>query len=70
MQLTFKPDIEPFLRPPKRLPIELWDQPEKELDRLVHKGVLAPVDEPTEWVNKMAVATKKDGSLRGTSTLL
>ena len=64
VQLTLKPDTEPVLRPPKRLPIELRDQTKQELDRLVLKGVLAPVDEPTEWVNQMAVATKKDGSLR------
>ena len=35
-----------------------------ELDRLVDVGVLAPVDEPTDWVNQIAIATKKDGSLR------
>ena len=64
VQLTLKPDTEPVLRPPKRLPIELRDQTKQEPDRLVLKGVLAPVDEPTEWVKQMAVATKKDGSLR------
>ena len=64
VQLTLKPDTEPVLRPPKRLLIELRDQTKQELDRLVAKGVLAPVDEPTEWVNQMAVTTKKDGSLR------
>ena len=36
----------------------------EEIDRLVDIGVLAQVDERTDWVNKMAVATKKDGSLR------
>ena len=64
VQLTLKSDTEQVLRPPKRLPIELRDQTKQELDRLVLKGVLAPVDEPTERVNQMAVATKKDGSLR------
>ena len=63
MQLTLKPDTEPVLRPPKRLPTKLWEQTKQELDRLVHNGVLAPVDEPTEWVNQMAVGTKKDGRL-------
>lgn len=27
-------------------------------------GVLAPVEEPTEWVSQMAVVKKPDGSLR------
>ena len=63
MQLTLKPDAEPILRPPKRLPIELKDTVKQELDKLVKAGVLAPVDEPTDWVNQMAIATKRDGSL-------
>ena len=64
VRLTLKPDAEPILRPPKRLPVELKDSVKQELDRLVKAGVLAPVDEPTDWVNQMANATKKDGSLR------
>lgn len=47
VQLTLKPDTEPVLRPPKRLPIELHNQTKQQLDRLVHERVLAPVDEPT-----------------------
>ena len=63
MRLTLKPDAEPILRLPKRLPVELKDSVKQELD--IHKaGVLAPVDEPTYWVDQMAIATKKDGSLR------
>ena len=64
VRLTIKPNAEPVLRPPKRLPVELRDQVKQEPDRLVGVGVLAPVDEPTDWVNQMAIATKRDGSLR------
>lgn len=64
VRLTLKSDAETILRPPKRLPIELRDQVKQELDRLVDAVVLSPVDEPTDWVNQMAIATKKDGSLR------
>ena len=42
----------------------LRDKVKDELDRLVDTGVLAQVDEPTDWVDQMAVATKWDGSLR------
>ena len=64
VQLTLKADAEPIGCPPKILPIELQDKVTGELDRLVDTGVVAQVDEPTDWVNQMAVATKKDGSLR------
>lgn len=64
VRLTLKPNAKQILCPPKRLPIELRDSVKLELDRLVNAGVLAPVDQPTDWVNQMAIATKKDGSLR------
>ena len=37
---------------------QLRDKVKDELDRLVDTGVLAQVDEPTDWVDQMAVATK------------
>ena len=64
MRLTLNSDVEPILRPPKRLPIELKEPVKLELDRLDNAGVLTPVDEPTDWVNQMAIATKKNGSQR------
>ena len=39
----------------------LQDQVKQELDRLVNVGVLTLVDELTDWVNQMVIATKKDG---------
>ena len=64
VHLTMKPNAELVLPPPpKRLPVELQDQVKQELDRLVNVGVLTLVDELTDWVNQMAIATKKDGSL-------
>ena len=64
VRLTLNSDVEPILRPPKRLPIELKEPVKLELDRLDTAGVLTPVDEPTDWVNQMAIATKKNGSQR------
>ena len=64
VRLTLNPDVEPILRLPKRLPIELKEPVKLELDWLVTAGVLTPVDEPTDWVNQMSIATKKNGSLR------
>ena len=64
MRLTLNSDVEPILRPPKRLPVEIKEPVKLELDRLVTAGVLTPVDDPTDWVNQMAIATKKNGRLR------
>ena len=35
-----------------------------ELEKLTSRGVLAEVDEPTDWVSQMSVAKKKSGSVR------
>ena len=34
------------------------------MDRVVEKGVLVPVTEPTAWVSQMAVVHKPSGNLR------
>ena len=48
----------------RNLPFALQEDVKNELDRLVKIGVLAPVDEPTEWISQMAVVKKPYGSLR------
>ena len=35
-----------------------------EFERLTDIGVLMPVDEPTDWVSNLVVATKESGDLR------
>lgn len=64
VQLTLKPGAEPVLGLQKRLPNRPQVQAKQKLHRLVYKGVPVPVDEPTDWLNQMIVATKKDGRLR------
>ncbi len=54
----------PKVMPARREPIALRARIKKELSRLCDLGVLAPVSEPTSWVNQMVVQEKKDGSLR------
>ena len=64
VHLTMEPHAEPVIRSPKRIPVELKEPTKAELDRLVKLGVLASVDEPTDWINQMAIAIKKNGALR------
>ena len=54
----------PKILPCRKVPLAIRDDVKKELDRLVEKGVLVPVTEPTEWVSQMAVVHKRDGKLR------
>ena len=50
--------------PSRRIPIALADRVKTELSVLVDKGIIAPVDEPTDWVNQMAVVEKPNEKLR------
>ena len=54
----------PKVLPCWKVPVAIQDAVKEELDRLVNKGVLVPVTEPTEWVSQMAVVHKLIGKLR------
>ena len=54
----------PVALPAHRLPVHLKSRVKKELDAMVNRGILAPVDEPTAWVSQMVVTTKKSGEPR------
>ena len=56
--------VPPKILPCRKVPLAIRDDVKKELDRLVEKGVLFTVTEPTEWVSQMAVVHKRDGKLR------
>ena len=55
--------VPPKVLPCRKVPIAIQDAVKEELDRLVNKGVLVPVTEPTEWVSQMAVVHKPNGKL-------
>jgi len=54
----------PTVMPARRIPIAVRPKLEEELNRLVKLGVIAPVEEPTPWVNQIVIAEKKSGELR------
>ena len=53
-------DVDPSV-PPTIAPLH---HRKTELDRLTDIGVLVPVDEPTDWVSNLVIATKESGDLR------
>ena len=64
VHLTLNQDAEPVIRPARPIPEALKPAVRAELDRLEEAGVIKRVDEPTDWVNQMAVAEKKSGAIR------
>ena len=58
------PDVQPVIHAPRKCPIQLKEELQKALDKMVQDKVIKRVTEPTEWVSSLAFSRKKDGSLR------
>ena len=64
-KIQLKPDVEPVIHPPRKIPIALIDRLEIELKRMEALQVIAKVTEPTDWVNSVATPEKqRTGALR------
>jgi hypothetical protein len=50
--------------PPRKLPLAIKDDVKEHIDDLVKKGVLLPVNTPTDWASSMVVVRKDNGTIR------
>ena len=57
------PTVPPKAPPCRKVPFALQEEVNKELNSLVNRGILIPVEEPTPWVSQMAVVRKTNGKL-------
>ena len=64
MHLQVHPGSKPVILPARKVPVSIRENFKEELQRLESLKVIAPVDEPTEWVSQIVVAVKKSGELR------
>ena len=62
--ITLDPNVPLVVHPPRRLPEALREPLREEFDSLVEQGIIAKVDEPTDWVNSLVFVTMSNGSLR------
>ena len=54
----------PVINPLRTIPAALCDRVKEELDDMEKRGVVRKVEEPTDWVNSMAIVEKPNGTLR------
>ena len=65
VRMSRKEGVQPYnISTPRRVPIGLRDQVEKELKRMQLLGVISPVEKSTTWCAGMVVAPKKNGKVR------
>lgn len=62
--IDLKPNAEPVIQPPRRVPESLKVPLQRELKRMVDLDIIEPVDGPTDWVNSLVYITKPNGDLR------
>ena len=56
--------VPPIVHPPRKVPFGLLSKLKDTLKRLESTSVIAQVNGPTDWVNSLVIAEKKNGSLR------
>lgn len=62
--LVLKDDARPVAMAPRRVPHALRGPLRKELTRMESEGVIAKMDEASDWVSPLVIVKKKDGRLR------
>ena len=62
--ITLKENVDLVIMPPRKVPMALRTRLKAELDRMVQNDIIAPVQEPTDWVNSLVVVDKCNGKLR------
>lgn len=64
VQLTVRNEVVPACNVACRVPPHLRAYLKLELEKLCRRGVIAKVDEPTEWVSRLSIQVKGSGELR------
>ena len=58
------PSVVPVVHGCRKIPISVMERLKTTLQHLVENDIIAPVTEPTEWVNSLVITEKRNGSLR------
>ena len=56
--------VSPTVNPRRRIYIALKEKVNNELRRMLKMNIIAPIEEPTDWVNSKVVVEKPNGKLR------
>ena len=63
--IHLKPEAEPVVHPPRKVPVALREPLKAELKRMEDSDIVTRVTEPTDWVNSLVITEKpKTGKLR------
>jgi len=63
-EIKLKPNSQPVIHAPRKVPFLLRDKLKCKLDELVNQNIIEKVDRPTEWVNSLVIVNKPNGDIR------
>ncbi|XP_050528790.1 uncharacterized protein K02A2.6-like [Daktulosphaira vitifoliae] len=63
-KITLRKECVPVVRPPRRVPNVIKARLKTTLENVEKSGVIQKIDNPTDWVNNLVIAEKKNGNLR------
>ena len=63
-RIKLNKEVEPVVHPPRKVPVALRKSLQEELQRMEALDVITKTTEPTEWVNSLVIARKKNGKIR------
>ena len=58
--IKLKPDAQPVVHPPRKVPVAMRQKVHQELDRMEKLGVIVKVEEPSPWVSSMVTVVKPE----------
>ena len=63
-KLYIDKNVAPVAQRLRRYPLNLRNKINEELEKLLSKDFIEPVDKPSEWISNLVITPKKDGSVR------
>lgn len=63
-KMVLKGDSQPVIKPARRVPPMLKEPLKRELGRTEAAGIVARMNEPSDWVSPQVIVRKKDGKIR------
>jgi len=65
IHLHIDKSVKPVAQPVRRIPFQLRDKVDAQLDQLIQQNIIKPInDGPTSWVSPLVVAPKPNGDVR------
>ncbi|PFX31891.1 Uncharacterized protein K02A2.6 [Stylophora pistillata] len=62
--ITLDPEVSPVVHAPRKVPIELKDKLQAELQEMKNQDIIAKVTQPTDWANSLVIREEENGRLR------